>query len=292
MKPNTKRSNETTLRIWEAFMKSRGITYSTATTQHALEFHDYLTSRVGINGSKAANGTVHSRIKNLKKIYQALLSERKVKANIFHTPLIKLKHPRSNMKRRTQSITPEQVDLILKYKPTSIKERQAVCLIATMYAGGLRVSEALGLKLDDVRHSDKGTLYVNLRDTKNNTDVNQPLAPWCFKFLSKQISQRSLDNQGEDLFISYRKNGRLLRTSIDLKTAYRHTKKLLLEFGLTKHSNQSLRKSSINVLLEQGIPLPETQGFSRHKSVQALQMYFNEYNNLENSLAPKIVLAR
>lgn len=288
LKPNTKRSYQTTLKLWEGFLK--GKTYGKAGTLDAFYFYDYLCSRVGIDGKKAANGTVHSRVKTMKKVYQVLASEGLCKTNIFHTSLIKLKNPRENMKRQTQSIPQSALKQLLKHKPRGLKERQALCIIALMYGGGLRISEALGLKLGDIRHTDKGTLFVNLKGTKNGEDARQPLPRWCFSFLTKQITQRSLDSAGQFLFVSYASDGSLLNQKLDTSTAFRHTKKLLLAMGLNQHSNHSLRKTGINFLFEEGYAFEEIQDFSRHKTPAALMVYRNE-NNIEKNLAVKIVLA-
>lgn len=289
LKPNTKRSNETTARLWQDFIKKKGVTYERATTLDAYHFFDYISHRKGIDGKKAANGTVHARIKTMRKIYQVLLSEGLVKTNIFQTALIKLRHPKENMKRQTQSIEQSLVNNLLSYKPKTIKERQAVCLIALMYAGGLRISEALKLQICDIRHSSKGTLYLLLKGTKNGTDAKQPLPDWCYEYLTKQVTLRSLTG-GKNLFVSYAKDGTLLSDKLDVRTASRHTKKIFLILGLENHSNHSLRKSSINYLVERQYPVVDVQKFARHQSLLSTQAYINEVSDIESNLALKIVV--
>ena len=290
MKPNTKRSYKTTLKLWSDFIHNKQVKYDTASTLDAFHFFDYISNRLGIDGKRAANGTVHSRIKLMRKVYQVLVSEGVCETNIFQTSLIVLKHPRSNMKRQTQSIPQSLIKPILKYKPKSIKERQALCLIALMYGGGLRISEVLRLNLADIRHSDKGTLYAVLRDTKNGTDARQALPAWCYQYLTKQITQRKLEG-GENLFVTYGSRGNVLSNSLKIRNASRHTKKILRVMGLVKHSNHSLRKTSINYLVDKHYPVVEVQKFARHKSIVSTQAYFNESMNIEKCLARKIVLA-
>lgn len=289
MKLNTSRSYKTTLKLWADFITRNSVSYEKASTLDAFHFFDYLTNRKGIDDKKAANGTVHSRIKTMRKVYQVLVSEGVCKTNIFQTSLIKLKHPRANMKRQTQSIPQSLIKPILKYKPKNIKERQALCLIALMYGGGLRISEALGLNLADIRHSDKGTLYVLLRDTKNGTDAKQALPAWCYRYLIKQVTQRRLES-GENLFVTYGVKGKVLSENMKIRNASRHTKKILRVMGLKKHSNHSLRKTSINYLVDKQYPVVEVQKFARHKSIISTQGYFNECQNIDNNLASKIVL--
>lgn len=286
MKPNSLKTNVTAYKLWAAFMRKKGINYKTATTDDAFHFWDYLKSREGINGEIAAPGTVHTYIKIMKKHYKILVAEGIVKANIFETGLIRLEHPKSKMKRRTKLITMSEVKRFLKHKPMDMKERQALFAASLMYGGGLRISEVVKLKFDDIKYTEKDTLYLYLRAPKGGLDEFQPLPAWCKPLLTKQLGQRNRDNLGDNLFVSYRKSGRILRPQINERSMSRHTKRIfnLLNIDGTNHS---FRKAAINRVIQEH-SVEGAQEFARHKTIIATQQYKDVAVNLDNNLALKI----
>lgn len=62
-------------------------------------------------------------------------------------------------------------------KPTGRRDR---ALIALMLAGGLRISEALNLRISDINITAKGTLFVVLRETKKGYPDEQTISATAF----------------------------------------------------------------------------------------------------------------
>ena len=294
MKPNTARAYRTTSKQFEAFIKKG---YADATTKDAFAFFRYLRGREGIENRSGqdkplANSTIHSRIKVMKKLYKVLVCEGLCKQNIFDTALIKLPHPKGRQKRKTVAVPLSQIRRIFKAKPKGIAEKQALCLKAVMYGGGLRINEALNLNLSNVKHTEEGILYLELTDTKANNAAIQPLPSWTYHLIRDRVSQRNLDGAGvnEKLFVTYSKTGKLLSDHYPETTARRHCKRKFKSMGLDHCSTHSLRKTGINYLIEKGFPLPEVQEFGRHKTIISTMQYRDECRVVNKNLAVKIVL--
>ena len=299
-KLNTEKSRRATVRLWHMFLKKAygKIDYKIATTRDASNFIDWLSTREGIPSRDdpadilAANSTLHSRAKIMLKIFEKLVAEGEVGRNIFQTPYIELPHPRGRQKRKTKAIPIEKIKKLFKARPKTNNERQVLCVAALLYAGGLRRSEALKLRLSSIRYTPKGTLFLHLRNTKAGIDQVQPLAKWTTYFIHKQVSQRSRDGarNHDRLFVTYNKKGIQMREKYSESTLYRHNKKLLINLGCKGCTPHSFRKTAGNFLIQAGHPAPKVKDFMRHGSLAALEPYIEECQNIEENLAKNIVV--
>jgi integrase/recombinase XerD len=149
--------------------------------------------------------------------------------------------------------------------PVGLRDR---ALLETLYGGGLRVSELVGLDVDDV-DLDEGSVRVFGKGSKER-DV--PLGTYATDAVSAYLRRArpgfaTRMTRGE-LFLNQR-GGRLTRQSVSrLLTAY--TRRAGIEKRVTPHT---LRHSFATHLLEGGADVRVVQELLGHASVSTTQVY-------------------
>ncbi|NDC37340.1 MAG: hypothetical protein EBZ48_04735, partial [Proteobacteria bacterium] len=151
-------------------------------------------------------------------------------------------------------------------------------LLAALFGGALRRSEAATLRLGDVRKSNAGTIYLYLRATKAKRDAEQALPKWAAAAVIAWVKQRATDGagSGDFLFVGY--TGRAGKTPtpepISASGVYKLFKLYCQRAGAGPYvTPHSARATAITRLLESGIAHREVQQFSRHASIQMVELY-------------------
>ncbi|MBT7145259.1 MAG: tyrosine-type recombinase/integrase [Bacteroidetes bacterium] len=149
------------------------------------------------------------------------------------------------------------------------------CILSIIYSAGLRVSEAISLKVKDI-DSDRGMIII--RQSKGKKDRISLLSN---KILLLLRTYYSLYKPKEYLFEGS-KGGKYTSSSI-----HKIVKKAANEANITKTvSTHTLRHSFATHLLEQGVSLRYIQTILGHESSKTTEIYthvsstkFNEINN-------------
>jgi len=284
-KKNTKRAY---LGAFNEFYNFLGKTYrgksyenlALATVRDAYNYYDFISSKRGITNRNdardtlAASATLVLKIKALTRLYDALMDAGDVTRNIFRNNFIVLPQKDERMKRKTEIVPISTIKKLLSLRAKDLKEQQAINIAAIIYAGGLRRSEAIGLEMRDVKIDGK-TLYLELRVTKSGRPQIQHLPMWAAPFVTKQVTQRSLEgaSNNDKFFVAYGSKGKLRDTLCDY-TLYRHVIKLLKSLGVYNRTPHSLRKSMINGLVEKEVHIEKIRTAARHNSISTTQKYF------------------
>ena len=159
------------------------------------------------------------------------------------------------------------------------------CFLSLMVGGALRITEALELKVGDVRHTPKGTLYVRLGMTKAGTPANQAISPRVARFVQEYASQRMIESdQSAPLLTAYAPNGKPLDKALIRRNASRSFYGYCERLGI-KASPHSCRATAITKLLADGVHHREVQNFSRHSSVQMVEVYDKRRFGIDQSAA-------
>ncbi|RMG39387.1 MAG: hypothetical protein D6719_13475 [Candidatus Dadabacteria bacterium] len=227
-----------------------------------------------------SNSTIAKKIAILRRIYRMLIGAGiGLKQNPFDSDKVPAPSRKSGQKRPTEMVPYQLVMKIVKTPdnstPKGIRDR---ALLAVLFGGGLRRSEAVALRIADVKRSQKGTLYLRLRATKGKRDADQALPSWVEPFIISLLEQRRKEqaSSGDYLFISYRGFAARGATRYPLSESgvYKLFKKYCAVAGAGKFlTPHSARATAITRLLENGIPHREVQEFSRHASVQMVEVY-------------------
>lgn len=185
-------------------------------------------------------------------------------------------------KRPTQAIPFDAVKKILDLPDNSFLGRRDRAILSLLFGGGLRRSEVTNLKLNDIRKTVKGKIFIRLRETKTEPEHGHAIPQWVIDAVSEWARYRvNTGAQGNDfLFSSY-----LDRGKISDATVYLTFKRYIQKAGLDPDdfSPHSARATAITKLLSDGEDYRSVQEFSRLASVQMVELYDKRFLGVEKS---------
>lgn len=281
-----------------------------ATDLHAIGFRSWLEKRPGIkprsersfarSKSKAlskerhsafgrkkegleetqSNATIWKKFAALRRMYRVLIASNVgISDNPFDRDRVPPPPKEAGRKRPTEMISFELVTEIVNTPDASTpKGLQDRAILACLFGGGLRRSEVAGIRLGDIKTSRGGTTYLYLRSTKAKKDAEQALPKWASECVLAVKEQRKREGafDGDYLFVSYRGKGGAVSTNEPMSHSgiYKLFKSYCLLAGAGQFvSPHSARATAITKLLDDGISHRLVQEFSRHSSIQMVELY-------------------
>jgi integrase len=213
-------------------------------------------------------------------MYRVLISAEFLFSNPFDTDKVPPPAKDSGKKRPTEMLAFDLVKEIINL-PNDKTEKglRDKAILATLFGAGLRRSEISSLRISDFRKTKAGTNYLYLRATKSRKDSEQALPDWAAELISKVIEQRKKNHkakEGDFIFISYVGFAGLtpINNSISHSGIYKLFKEYCMQVGAGKNlSPHSARATAITKLLDQGLSHRFVQEFSRHSSIQMVEVY-------------------
>ena len=176
-------------------------------------------------------------------------------------PLFSLVRRRRRRQHLPTALTREQVSVLLK----EIKSVPVRMCLTVVYACGLRISEALNLKVKDIN---KQRMLLLVRNGKGRKDRTVPLP---HKLLLKLRKYWKQVRPKDKLF-------NLTRSKV-----YCTLKAVADKVGIDDVSPHTLRRSYAVHLLDSGMPLGAIQQILGHTRLQSMVPYLRGYkSNLEN----------
>lgn len=140
-------------------------------------------------------------------------------------------------------------------------------MISLAYAGGLRVSEIINLKVKDI---DLNELTIHLKGTKGNRD-RITIFP---EKLKCDITNIIFGKQGNDFLFASERGGKLTE-----RTAQKVFENALKKSGIVKNATfHSLRHSFATHLLENGVDVRYVQELLGHQNIRTTQIYTHVTN--------------
>ncbi len=144
----------------------------------------------------------------------------------------------------------------------SIENQKHKLLISLSYGAGLRVSEAISLKIKDI---DLEELTIHLKKTKGSRDR---ITIFSEKLKADLHKLAALRNKNDYLFESER-GGKLTK-----RTAQKKFENALTKSGVKKDATfHSLRHSFATHLLENGVDVRYVQELLGHQNIRTTQLY-------------------
>jgi integrase len=242
-----------------------------------------------------SNATIWKKFAALRRIYRMLLaSDLGLKGNPFDTDRVPPPPKESGRKRPTEMIDFSFVTQILSLPDSSLpKGLRDAAILAVLFGCGLRRSEVISLRLGDIKKTASGTPFLYLRSTKAGKDAEQALPPWAAESVMKLYELRKSEGalDGDYLFISYRGRAGNHPTSYPISDngLYRMFKSYCLRAGAKGFfSPHSARATAITKLLDDGLPHRMVQEFSRHSSIQMVEVYDKRRIGIDDSPARKL----
>ena len=162
-------------------------------------------------------------------------------------------------------LSPEDVELLLNFKPENVLEVRDLALIELMYSSGLRVSEVAGIDLTDFEEE-----MSFLRILGKGAKVRiVPVGRFAIAAVENWINEREKFSNPDipALFINL-KGARLTVRSIQMRLARISTKQ-----GLPRVNPHMLRHSFATHMLESSGDLRTIQELLGHSSLSTTQIY-------------------
>jgi site-specific recombinase XerD len=245
--------------------------------------------------STLANSTIVKKFAALRRIYRMLVAaDIGITRNPFDSDNVALPSKHSGEKRPTAMIPFNEVEKILAAPGLeSPKARRDSAILALLFGCGLRRSEICSIRLGDLRTSVAGTPFVHLRNTKGKRDADQPVPEWAVTLVERVAKDRAESGAqpGDHLFISYRGRAGQAATNKPISSGglYELFKTYCGLAGVSVDAApHAARATAITKLLSDGFSHREVQEFSRHASVQMVEVYDKRHFGVDKNPGKKI----
>ena len=242
---------------------------------------DYLESMRIKNADDIKEETI---IEFLRTLSELLLSAKSISQNIsaikgfhkflFGDGLVK-NDPTQNLtkpkirKSLPEVLTQDEVDLILKQPDTS--ERLGLrdkAILETMYATGMRVSEALTVKQSDINFSDGFVRVFGKGSKERLIPIGRSAISWIKKYQSEVRVNLAIENSKDVLFLNAR--GKPMSRMAIWNIVDKYSKKARIEKAVHPHT---FRHSFATHLLEGGADLRAVQEMLGHSDISTTEIY-------------------
>ena len=212
-----------------------------------------------------AKSTISRKLACLRSFFRFAVREGWVEANIAKP----LRNPRAGRKL-PHFLSAEEIARLLESPPSTnasgVRDR---AILETMYSAGLRVSELVGLSIEDIDFS-AGLVRVRGKGRKERLS---PLGSYAQKAIKNWLSQRepnpkATKEHASAVFLN-RFGNRLTSRSVG-----RMLEKYLKQCGLDQRTSpHTLRHSFATHLLDRGADIRSVQELLGHKSLITTQIY-------------------
>jgi len=268
--------------------------FSPGPKQHSSR-SNYRGKNSGLSDQQT-NATIWKKFSALRRIYRGLMAaDLGIKHNPFDTDRTPPPARDAGKKRPTEMVDFELVMRVVNYPDTKHpKGRRDRAILAALFGGALRRSEVCQLTISDYRRSAQGTPYLYLRATKARKDAEQALPTWAADALDLVVADRQLEGAfaGDPLFVAFKGKGMgrsSPREPISETALYRMFKQACMASGAGIFvSPHSARATAITKLLTEGLTHREVQEFSRHSSIQMVEVYDKRRYSVDQNSARKL----
>ncbi|MYY70806.1 site-specific tyrosine recombinase XerD [Lactobacillus salivarius] len=215
------------------------------------------------NNNKA-NSSILRSVSSLRKFFQYLAQEKIIEKD----PMLLIDTPKKKQ-HLPQVLTKEEVEKLLRSPNTGqvlgLRDR---AMLELMYATGLRISEIINLKLEDL-HLTMGTLQTLGKGYKERiVPVGDEAIKWVNRYLEEARPKLLKQKRSNYLFLNFHGNN-LTRQGV-WKNLKAEVRKAGIQKNITPHT---LRHSFATHILENGADLRIVQELLGHADISTTQIY-------------------
>ncbi len=215
-----------------------------------------------------ANSSISRMISSLRKFYQWLARNDLQKLN----PMIEIDAPKKE-RRLPLALSVEEVNKLLAQPDTKrklgLRDR---ALLETLYATGLRVSELINLKMEDI-HADLKLIKVLGKGAKERLVPISDLAlGWLKKYVEQVRTSLLLKRGAASDYLFLNSRGHKLTRQAVWQMIKRYCRMAGIKKDVTPHT---LRHTFATHLLENGADLRVVQEILGHADISTTQIYTN-----------------
>ncbi len=146
-----------------------------------------------------------------------------------------------------------------------VKTATTKAVLYTLYNAGLRINEALSLKISDV---DMEQDILHIKNTKNKEDRTIPINARLKKILQDYLENGRIDCRTDNFFSTYPK-GQICAQEIN-KQLRKAKKKAGIEKKITAHS---MRHSFASNLIQRGVDIVTLKKLLGHRNIKTTSIY-------------------
>ncbi|KUJ96301.1 MAG: Tyrosine recombinase XerC [Desulfonauticus sp. 38_4375] len=203
------------------------------------------------------------KLSSLRSFFRFLLKRKKIETN----PLLGIKNPKQEKKIPRVLNVDQVINLLEVELEPSPKNLRDIALAELIYGSGLRISEALGLNLEDVDLGQRVVIVLG----KGQKERMVPLSKKAAQRLLNYLRQREAFNPSlrEQAFFLGIRGKRLNRRQAN-RILLRLAKEARLNFNLSPHT---LRHTFATHLLQAGADLRTVQELLGHSRISTTQRY-------------------
>ena len=254
---NTIVSYERDIMKFSNYFEEKGKKIFDLTRDDMLEYIDYLKSE------GKSNPTISRSIASVKRLYKYLLSKNLVEENIVEN----IESPKVDRKD-LMILTQDEIEKLLEQPDLSeLKGQRDKAMLEVLYSTGIRVTELISLKLEDVNLTNG---YIKVK--KKNSERHIPLGNLSLKCLKEYINKvRPLLIRTEEektLFINT--NGQKMTRQGYWKILKQYKEQAKIDKDITPHS---IRHSFAVHMLQNGAEIKTVQELLGHTNIETTQIY-------------------
>lgn len=251
---NTTKSYERDLRKLSVFISDLNI------SDYSQISPDICSAWIGNLYSQDNNPrSIQRHLSSAKGFFRFLMKNDLIKSSPFEL-VIAPKSP-SNL---PEVLSPEDVEQLLNFKPSSLIEIRDMAIVEVMYSSGLRVSETVNINIADFEE-DMTFLRVLGKGSKTRL---VPMGRFAVTAINNWLTEREKIVANTDALFLNSKGTRLTVRSVQLRL-----KKMALKQGLPPIHPHMLRHSFATHMLESSGDLRTIQELLGHSSLSTTQIY-------------------
>jgi integrase len=242
---------------------------------NAARFLSWFRRKKVGDGTVVADSTVSQRLAILRRVFRHLIDIGARMGNPIATLKDFIPTRQRVQKRPTKLIPFDLVQRLLDAPSENTKKGiRDRAILAVLFGGGLRRSEALKLNVGDIGESSDGVPFLILRSTKAGQNQEQSLPSWAWQRLLSYLEQRDSEGDGSEspLFVFYYEDGRQ-GGRLSESTLARLYKRYAEESGCGSAAPHSARATAVTMLKELGFEDREVARFLRHSTEQMVRAY-------------------
>lgn len=278
---NTLASYQRDLRQIMIFLQTKSITDWAQVNDEILK--EYFAS---LKHAKKSDATISRSMSAMRSFYKYLLSKKIVSFN----PMVGIKGQRS-VSRPPDILTGDEVSLLL-WQPDiqTVKGIRDKAMLEVLYASGIRASELLNLKLDDI-NLEIGYIMMNHHEDNERIIPLYSLAVQALKSYINE-SRPLLCGNSKETTLFLNTNGQPMTRQGFWKLVKSYTAAAKIEKDITP---KTLRHSFAAHLLENGADINMVKDMMGHSSINSTKVYAkllkNKYLTTYEHCHPRAVKA-
>lgn len=256
-----------------AYLSERELKPEEAAVKDIQEFQTWLSTLVNDDGTlRYASYTIQSLMSISRRFYNYL----KEQGSIISNPFLRIKHMKAERKLPHDIPNETKLDELLEtlrtfWKHPHVRDRRLYyrchVMAELMYASGLRISEVLALKHEDINFF-TGTIQVkNGKGGKDRTAYITEYAAKVLRFYSDEMRNTVIVNKDSELLFGTKS------TATVTATFHKVLKEEGSKKGISRFTSHSFRHSLGYHLLKRGCDLRYIQLILGHEDLNSTTIY-------------------